>query len=87
MAAHTDTAVVAHQGKAADLASGEPVPLELLWQPSVCSLHSAQELTPWQCSTLLLCLGEAALAPLLSLQHRDVACPEIRGQSETLTIV
>lgn len=72
--------------RVADLASGEPAPLEPLWQPSVCSLHSAQDLTPWQCSTLLLCLGEAALAPLLSLQHWDVAFPEIRGWSETLTV-
>lgn len=73
--------------RVAELASGEPAPLELLWQPCVCSPHSAQDLTPSQHSTLLLCLGGAALTPLLSLQDRDVAFPEVRGQSETLTIV
>lgn len=84
--AHRGTAKVAHPGQQTWHRT-EPAALELLWRQCGRSLCGTQDLTPRRHSPLRPRLSEAALAPLLSLWRRDVAYPEIGGQSEALTMV
>lgn len=84
--AHRGTMKVAHPGQQTWCWS-EPASLELLWQQSGCSLHGIQDLILQRRSPLRSRLGEATLAPLLSLWRQDVSSPEIGGQSEASTMV